>query len=145
MKRFQKGFTLVEIIMVLGIASLITAAVFIAVSGAQRSARDTTRRADVQKLATAIEQFSANNNGRLPATEAELRSLVGSGAYIPAEKFKDPKSGSSYELYRRGLDPDPPAFFWVGKIFYIVDTTDPSPSTYVLKTALEGGAYTYTP
>ncbi len=142
MKRFQKGFTLVEIIMVLGIASLITAAVFIAVSGAQRSARDTTRRADTQKLATAIEQYAANHNGSLPQTEAELRGLTEPGnGYIDPAKFKDPKDGMTYRLFMRPTDSF--SFFWTGNMFYIYDPANPS--EYRIMSKLEGGQYTYTP
>jgi prepilin-type N-terminal cleavage/methylation domain-containing protein len=142
MKRFQKGFTLVEIIMVLGIASLITAAVFIAVTGAQRSARDTTRRADTQKLATAIEQWSANNNGALP-TDAQLKTEVVT-EYLDSSKMKDPQTGEAYNIYQNTADPT--ATYGCGRprMLYIYNpATDPS--KYYLITCLESGKYTYTP
>ncbi len=144
MKRLQKGFTLVEIIMVLGIASLITAAVFIAVSGAQRSARDTTRRADTQKLATAIEQWSANNNGVLPGTTGDQFDPLKPGnlfelGYLNAEKFKDPKSGVQYPVR---YSASPTCTTNTGDMFY---TPDSSNDSYTLTTCLEAGKYTYKP
>ncbi len=145
MKRFQKGFTLVEIIMVLGIASLITAAVFIAVSGAQRSARDTTRRADTQKLATAIEQWSANRNGALP-TSSDISSVTSAeSGYIDSSKFKDPKSGSAYRIIYGANEAEARGVSFAtftGNMWVIVD--QPS-QTYYLMTPLESGMYTYRP
>lgn len=141
MKRFQKGFTLVEIIMVLGIASLITAAVFIAVSGAQRSARDTTRRADTQKLATAIEQWSANNNGTLPSGDQLKNEVVVN--YLDLTKFKDPKSGTVYQFGYDAVDPvGNPFYAWTGRMWVVVDQVS---QKYFIVTPLESGKYTYTP
>jgi prepilin-type N-terminal cleavage/methylation domain-containing protein len=145
MKRFQKGFTLVEIIMVLGIASFITAAVFIAVSGAQRSARDTTRRADTQKMATAIEQWSANNNGALPSS-ADIASVTSAGSgYLDPGKFKDPKTGNTYRIIYGTNEAEARGqgfSTWPGNMWVIVDQ---SSQTYYLMTPLESGMYTYRP
>lgn len=148
MKKLQRGFTLVEIIMVLGIAALITAAVFIAVSGAQRSARDTQRRADAQKLATAIEQYTANNNGKLPdvgiglAADNTIKSLYDTG-YLDRSKFKDPSKGVEYSLYARTGSIPATDFQLVGSMFYVKDS--PTTGQYTIVVPLESGKYNYTP
>lgn len=145
MKRFRAGFTLVELTIVLAIAGLIISLVFVAASAAQRNGRDTTRRADTQKLATAIEQWAANNNGALPKDGLELNRLKTDG-YIDVAKFKDPKTGSVYNF---GLfatvaaAKSNPFWTWDGNMYYIYDSTNPN--SYSLLTKLESGEYNYTP
>ena len=62
----KKGFTIIEVVLVLAIAGLIFLMVFIALPALQRSQRDTQRRDDMARLSTAINQFQTNNNGKLP-------------------------------------------------------------------------------
>lgn len=69
MNKIQKkeGFTIIEVVLVLAIAGLIFLMVFIALPALQRSQRDTQRRDDLARVATALTQFQTNNNGSLPA------------------------------------------------------------------------------
>lgn len=64
----KKGFTLIEIVIVLAIAALIMVIVFLAVAGAQRSQRDTTARNNAARVLAAAEQYAANNSGKYPIT-----------------------------------------------------------------------------
>lgn len=64
------GFTIIEVVLVLAIAGLIFLMVFIALPALQRSQRDTQRRDDMARLATAINNYQTNNNGRLPGNGA---------------------------------------------------------------------------
>ena len=57
---------------VLAIAGLILAIVFIAVPALQRNARDTQRRADISAIQGAIATYSGNNNGQTPTTPAQM-------------------------------------------------------------------------
>ncbi len=66
----RSGFTIIEVVLVLAIAGLIFLMVFIALPVLQRSQRDTQRRSDIGKMASAIQQYQTNNNGRLPKTDA---------------------------------------------------------------------------
>ncbi len=52
--------------LVLAIAGLIFLMVFIALPALQRSQRDTQRRNDMSRLASAITNYQSNNNGKLP-------------------------------------------------------------------------------
>lgn len=52
--------------MVLAIAGLIFLMVFIALPALQRSQRDTQRRNDMSRLASAVTNYQSNNNGKLP-------------------------------------------------------------------------------
>lgn len=72
MKRTQKGFTLVELLVVIGILAVLTAVVLVAVNPGRQfaQARNTQRRSDVATLSSAIAAYMADplNNGMLPAT-----------------------------------------------------------------------------
>ena len=68
----KKGFTIIEVVLVLAIAGLIFLMVFIALPALQRSQRDTQRRNDYSALVSAISSFATNNNGKLPADDATL-------------------------------------------------------------------------
>lgn len=62
----RSGFTIIEVVLVLAIAGLIFLMVFIALPSLQRAQRDTQRRNDIGRMASQIQQYQTNNNGRLP-------------------------------------------------------------------------------
>ena len=66
-----KGFTIIEVVLVLAIAGLIFLMVFIALPALQRSQRDTQRRSDFSRFISQLENYQANNRNALPTTTAE--------------------------------------------------------------------------
>ncbi len=62
----SKGFTIIEVLIVLAIAGLILLIVFLAVPALQRNSRNTQRKNDVAALLGAVSEFSNNNNGAAP-------------------------------------------------------------------------------
>lgn len=82
--RKQEGFTIIEVLIVLAIAGLILLVVFLAVPALQRNARNTTRREDAGNILSAVSEYVANNDGSLPAAQANLGSgssaTLGSGS-----------------------------------------------------------------
>ena len=62
----QKGFTIIEVMIVLAIAGLIVLVVFLAVPALQRNSRNTQRKNDVQAFLGALQEYTNNNNGRVP-------------------------------------------------------------------------------
>lgn len=62
----EKGFTIIEVLIVLAIAGLILLVVFLAVPALQRNSRNTQRTTDVGNILSGINEFVGNNNGRLP-------------------------------------------------------------------------------
>ncbi|MBQ9018227.1 type II secretion system protein [Candidatus Saccharibacteria bacterium] len=62
---FKKGFTIIEVVLVLAVAGLIFLMVFLALPALQRSQRDTQRRNDYGMLSSAISSYSASNGGKL--------------------------------------------------------------------------------
>jgi len=68
----QKGFTIIEVVLVLAIAGLIFLMVFIALPALQAGQRDTARKSDVSAILAAVNSYSTNNAGSLPTTAAEI-------------------------------------------------------------------------
>lgn len=64
--RNQKGFTIIEVLIVLAIAGLIMLIVFLAVPALQRNSRNTQRRSDAAHLAGLVNEYVANHAGTLP-------------------------------------------------------------------------------
>ena len=72
LNRKEAGFTIVEVMIVLAIAGLVLAIVFIAVPALQRNSRDSQRRADISALQSAVATYVGNNDGQVPTTANEL-------------------------------------------------------------------------
>ena len=70
-KKNQKGFTLLELLVVIGIIGLLASILVINLTSARRRARDTKRVADIRNLQTAAEDYFGKN-GRYPNTIADL-------------------------------------------------------------------------
>src|SRR6266576_5250959 len=63
----QQGFTIVEVIIVLAIAALILLIVFLAVPALQRNSRNNGVKNDAANLLAAVNDYVANNGGKLPS------------------------------------------------------------------------------
>lgn len=63
----RRGFTIIEVVLVLAIAGLIFLMVFLALPALQRSQRDTQRRNSLGEFRTQVVQYQSNNRGRVPA------------------------------------------------------------------------------
>ena len=68
MLKRERGFTLIEIVLVLAIAGLIMVIVFLAVSGAQKSRRDAQRKTDLARISAALDTYAGNHEGKYPST-----------------------------------------------------------------------------
>lgn len=76
----DKGFTIIEVALVLAIAGLIFLVVFIAWPALQNSQKDTAARQDVNHVVTAIESYKTDNQGSLPSP-ADPNSIKAIRAY----------------------------------------------------------------
>ncbi len=78
----EKGFTIIEVLIVLAIAGLIMVVVFLAVPALQRNSRNTQRTNDVSRIASAISECATNNNGNTSAcaTQAALANYYDFGS-----------------------------------------------------------------
>lgn len=101
-----RGFTIVEVSLVLGIAGLIFLMIFIALPALQRQSRDTARKEDINELITAIKKYQTNNRGALPTGTGTFSMSSGGAAstwggflqkYMDSYDFVDP-DGPDYVL-----------------------------------------------
>lgn len=76
-KSNKKGFTIIEVVLVLAIAGLIFMMVFIALPALQRSQRDQQRSNDVSRVQTALNQYQSNNRGAIPTTGTYISGHAG--------------------------------------------------------------------
>lgn len=78
-KSQSEGFTIIEVMIVLAIAALILLIVFLAVPALQRNSRNTGRKSDVGRVASALNNWVSNNNGIVftaGAGNANLTSVI---------------------------------------------------------------------
>jgi prepilin-type N-terminal cleavage/methylation domain-containing protein len=101
-KRTNKGFTIIEVMIVLAIAGLIMVIVFIAVPQLQRNQRDNARQSIANRLKAEMETYAGNNQGQYPFTVAACGSAPDTGKwcdfynrYISGKvNVKDPNTGN---------------------------------------------------
>jgi len=122
----QKGFTLIELMVVITILALLGGIVAPRVIGRLRQAKPQKAAMDVKSIGTALDMYAADN-GEYPTTEQGLQALITkptsqpeplnwSGPYVDPTDFKDPwgiayvytspssREGYDYELYTYGSD-----------------------------------------
>ena len=98
----KKGFTIIEVVLVLAIAGLIFLMVFVALPALQRSQRDTQRRDDLARVATAVTQFQTNNGGKIPdGTNTTGANFITN--YLGGTEFVDP-DGTAYTIKIMAFD-----------------------------------------
>ena len=159
-----KGFTIIEVVLVLAIAGLIFLMVFIALPALQRNQRDTQRKNDISRLQDAIERYKANNKGQLPwaadthymSTNSYTVNFLNSYLKRDQGEWGDP-SGVEYRVFVN--DPDViPGWVHPGYRYYVdaynqnrmfmkvaaqcngnTFVLNDQPNTYALMYALEGG------
>jgi prepilin-type N-terminal cleavage/methylation domain-containing protein len=100
-KNKEKGFTIIEVVLVLAIAGLIFLMVFIALPALQRNQRDTQRKNDITRAQTAINNYQTNNRNVLPpdatltAAPASATSFIAQYLSVGGDSFTDP-DGTDY-------------------------------------------------
>ena len=101
-QKAKKGFTIIEVVLVLAIAGLIFLMVFLALPNLQRSQRDTQRRDDLARLQTAITNYQSNNRGKLPGTGSDdvtkaYNTFIDNYLRVNSDTFDDP-DGQPYTV-----------------------------------------------
>lgn len=104
----KKGFTLIEVLLVIVIIAILAAIVIVAINpGRQISqANNTQRRADVQTILNAVHQYSIDNRGALPADITDTATAVSAAGanicadlvptYVAAMPFDPTAAGAAY-------------------------------------------------
>ena len=152
----QRGFTIIEVVLVLAIAGLIFLMVFIALPALQKGQRDTQRRSDLGRISTQINSYTTNNRGAIPqglTTNNFVQKYLGgtSGSNIGGNDYIDPK-GPNYTFADATTDTQSPTFndttsqilYGRGKICGTDgDFATGSARQYALKIRLEGQTTPY--
>lgn len=80
---YQRGFTIVELLIVIVVIGILAALVLNTFSGVQARARDTERDTDVKALSTQLEAlFNEKGNGSYPNTYADATSSGSTGGKV---------------------------------------------------------------
>lgn len=143
LKSKEKGFTIVELLIVIVVIGILAALVVTTFSGIQKKGRDSERKTDIGAVHSQLEAYHATN-GRYP-TLANLQSTVPNTGWVAqnlkglsADALSDPKNPTqaiqnavaanqyAYEVSPLGCDNDP-----------ITATADCA--TYTLTASLEEG------
>ncbi len=107
MTKNKKGFTIIEVVLVLAIAGLIFLMVFIALPALQRSQRNTQRKDDLARFITAITEYKSNNSNQSPfKNDTTKKNLI--DKYIKGTggdaQWQDP-DGTSYQFSEKKAQP----------------------------------------
>lgn len=125
-KSNQKGFTLIELMVVITILALLGGIVAPQVIGRLRQAKPKKAGIDIKAIELGLDMYAADN-GQYPSTEQGLQALLTkpttppdpldwNGAYVKPTDFKDPwgvayvytspstHEGYEYDLYTLGSD-----------------------------------------
>ena len=94
----KRGFTIIEVVLVLAIGGLIFLMVFIALPALQRSQRNTQRRNDINRFAQAAIEYQKRNSGKLP-----FRGTDYDENFVPRYIDSNCKYGSTHS-YNFGSD-----------------------------------------
>lgn len=112
-KQNKKGFTIIEVVLVLAIGGLIFLMVFIALPALQRSQRNTQREDDLARVLTAVNDYQTNNSGKTPFEDDNVNpnflkryvdeevKIQNSKVTACGDQFKDP-DGECYQIEWRG-------------------------------------------
>ncbi len=97
----KKGFTIIEVVLVLAIAGLIFLMVFIALPALQRGQRDTQRKNDLSRVQSQVQNFQTASRGAIPTSAEFNGTFLTSYMKANGDAFTDP-SGKNYEFVALG-------------------------------------------
>ena len=111
MTKSKKGFTIIEVVLVLAIAGLIFLMVFIALPALQRSQRNTRRRSDMARILAQFTEYQSNNNNRMPGTGSdsgkELNTFIQNYVGAKNQQWNGTRSDSATDCFGdQFCDPD---------------------------------------
>lgn len=95
MNKKNKGFTLVELLVVIAIIAILVVLILVALGVARQKARDSQRKTDLRSIQTALELYASDNGGLYPTTgQANLYTGIEPKYLNPAPK--DPIGSANY-------------------------------------------------
>jgi len=97
--KLNQGFTIIEVMIVLAIAGLILAIIFLAVPALQRNSRNTQRNSDGTHLGGLVETYIADNSGTQPTQIIDSNTPavpVANTVYIGGDTFTAQATGAPF-------------------------------------------------
>lgn len=95
MLKNRKGFTLVELLVVVAIIGLLSTLAVVALGNARQKARDAKRVSDIKQIQTGLELFFSDNNS-YPAVAAKIDPLGGGGMQLTSGGGFGGPAGTTY-------------------------------------------------
>lgn len=99
----ERGFTLIELLVVIAIIGVLAALVLAALSSAQKGARDSQRKSDLNQYKTALAQYQSDKGGVYPTVAATVSQINDAGGVLSAplsgtymSSFPKPPQASTY-------------------------------------------------
>lgn len=74
-KDSQRGFTIIEMLIVLAIAGLILSMILVVIPTVQRNGRNNQRKQDVQAILANVSHYALNNSGNFPSDSQNANSI----------------------------------------------------------------------
>ena len=137
--RKEKGFTLIELMVVIVIIAILAAVAFPNFMGATEKARESAVTSAVKALQTSLEMYAVDNNGSYPSTgtDSDPNALTAISEYLPNRKFPNNPVNNTAYAYDNGLldvapNDDPKA------------AAEASGESYCIVYSSDGVAYTLT-
>lgn len=136
----SKGFTIIEVVLVLAIAGLIFLMVFIALPALQRGQRDAQRKSDLTRVTVQLSSYTNSSRGAIPANDTQLGTFISGfldggvvngqdASNVAGDEYVDPAEGNYKVLFE-------PAAISAGEIgYYPRYTCDVSASNGVKQTS----------
>ena len=103
-RKYSKGFTLLEILLVVAIISVLAGIVIVAINPAKQlgDARNAQRRADVATILSAVYQYIIDHGGTVPATINTFDSFT--AASTTCDDIITDADGSDYEICKSNVN-----------------------------------------
>ncbi len=120
----KKGFTLIEILIVVSIIGLLASVIFVGLGASRARGRDARRLADLQSIQTGLELYFTKT-GSYPAT---LENLVTGGIGV----IKIPTDPSTQSNYGYGVNN-------AGNSYVLIADTEAAPGDAIYKSSLQSG------
>lgn len=110
-KNDQKGFTLLEVLLVIAIIIILAGIVIVALNIPKQlaSARNAERQSEVNALLNAVYQYSLDNNGALPAAITTTDTEICTNETADCSGLIDLSALTTNEEYLVGIPADPNA------------------------------------